>query len=301
MWRMRRVLFVGFGDVAVRTARLLVGRYRLYALTRSAEKAATLREQGVTPLVGDLDQPETLSRLAGLAHMVFHFAPPVNRGLVERRTRSLLTALASGESLPHRLVYISTSGVYGDAAGALVNETYRTNPTTARARRRLDAERWIRCWSARNGVSASILRVPGIYGPQRLPLSRLRQGTATLYDVEDPYTNHIHIDDLARACVLALTRGRANRVYNVSDDTRLKMGEYFDLVADRFSLPRPPRISRSEAAEKIPENLLSFMSESRRLVNARLKRELRVRLRYPDVGDGLAAAVNCPRGETDPR
>jgi nucleoside-diphosphate-sugar epimerase len=145
-----------------------------------------------------------------------------------------------------------------------------------------------------------ILRVPGIYAADRLPLQRLRAGTPALAAPEDPYTNHIHADDLARVAVAALMRGRGQRTYNASDDSALRMGEYFDLVADRLGLPRPPRVSRQGAGAHIPEVLLSFMRESRRLANTRLRRELRVRLRYPTVAEGLAG-LGSELPQKDPR
>jgi nucleoside-diphosphate-sugar epimerase len=136
-----------------------------------------------------------------------------------------------------------------------------------------------------------ILRVPGIYAADRLPLERLRTGTPALTTEDDAYVNHVHADDLARVALAACHRGYANRMYNVTDDAPQKMGDYFDLVADGFGLPRPPRVTRAEAERLLPQNLLSFMRESRRLVNRRIKRELRTRLRFPTVTEGIAAAL----------
>jgi nucleoside-diphosphate-sugar epimerase len=132
--------------------------------------------------------------------------------------------------------------------------------------------------------------VPGIYAADRLPLERLRRGTPALAAQEDAFVNHVHADDLARIVVAALRHGQPNRSYNAVDDVPQRMGEYFDVVADSFDLPRPRRIARAEAERTLPRELYSFMNESRRLVNARMKRELRVKLRYPSVHDGLAAA-----------
>ena len=202
----------------------------------------------------------------------------------------MIRALAKGGSLPQRLVYISTSGVYGDCGGDVIDETRRALPSSDRARRRLDAERQMRAWGAETGVQVSILRVPGIYSAARLPIARLMAGTPALSPERDPYTNHIHADDLARTVLAALSRGRGGRAYNASDDCWMKMGEYFDMVANQFDLPRPPRVSWEVAQTQLPENLLSFMRESRRLANGRLKKELRVRLRYPTAQLGVVAA-----------
>lgn len=284
---MRRLLVVGFGDIAQRMVPLLAGRWRVYALARDPRRFPLLRALGVTPVRGDLDRPETLAPLAGLAHDVAHLAPPPERGARDTRTAHLIAALAKGGSLPQHFVYISTSGVYGDCGGALVAETRPARPQTERARRRADAERQLRVWGRRSGVRVSILRVPGIYAADRLPLARLRYGTPALNADEDVYVNHVHAEDLARIVVAALQRGAPGRMYNAADDAPIRMGDYFDLVAERFGLPRPPRVSRAAASRLIAPNLRSFMSESRRLVNRRLKQELRVRLRFPTVREGI--------------
>jgi len=191
--------------------------------------------------------------------------------------------------LPRRFVYLSTSGVYGDCAGERVDETRAPRPRTERARRRLDAEQAVSNWGAREGVETVILRVPGIYAADRLPLDRLARGTPVLRREDDVYTNHIHADDLAAIVATALHAAPASGTYNASDDSAIKMGDWLDLVADRAGLARPRRVSRAEASRVVPADLLSFMSESRRLSNERLKSELGVRLRYPTVVHGLAA------------
>lgn len=288
---MKRLLIVGCGDVALRTLPVLAGRYRVYALSHSRERFAQLRARGVVPMLGDLDCPDTLDELAGLAQEVLHFAPPPPQGTRDTRTAHLLAALAKAKSLPQHLVYISTTGVYGNCAGALVAETMRLRPQTDRALRRVDAERQLREWGRRNRVRVSILRAPGIYAENRLPLARLKAGTPVLNADEDCYTGHVHADDLACMAVQALRFAPPGRLYNAADDSRLKMGEWFDLVADRCGLPRPARISRDDARIRIPANLLSFMAESRRLSNRRIKNELRLKLRYPTVAEGLEAAL----------
>ena len=301
----KRILMVGCGDIALRVAALLRGRHLLFGLARRAGRCAELRAAGILPLSGDLDSRASLARLAGLADVVLHFAPPATpkvpsptggrsgrgtqeRGEVKRdlRTRNLLAALSRGK-LPARLVYISTSGVYGDCAGARVNETRALNPQTARARLRADAERQIRSWAERNHVGACILRVPGIYAAGRLPLERLRAGMAAIARDKDSYTNHIHADDLARIVAAALRYGKPGRVFHACDDSEMKMGDYFDAVADAFNLPRPPRLSRAETERSVSPALWSFMNESRRLANGRMKKELGVRLRYPTLADAL--------------
>jgi nucleoside-diphosphate-sugar epimerase len=287
----QKILIVGSGDVARRILPRLAGRFRVFALLRDATRAAAWRAGGATPVIADLDDRASLARIAGLADLVLHLAPPPGDGTTDRRTRNLLAALGRGKSLPRRLVYVGTTGVYGDCGGASLDETRRLNPTNARAVRRVDAERRLRAWGRQNGVAVSILRAPGIYAADRLPLERLEKGMPALVDRDDSYTNHIHADDLAAACVAALRRGGANRAYNAVDDSDLKMGEWFDRVADAFALPRPPRIARAEAERTLPPMLMSFMRESRRIGNRRLRNELELRLAYPTVDDGIRAAL----------
>jgi nucleoside-diphosphate-sugar epimerase len=288
---MRRLLIVGCGDVALRMVGLLRGRYRLFALSHSAQRHGLLRDHGIIPLAGDLDDSASLSRLGGLPHDILHFAPPPSQGQIDSRTSNLIRSLRGSRSIPQRLVYISTSGVYGDCSGEVVDEPRPLRPQTDRARRRVDAERTLRVWGRECGVGVVILRVPGIYAADRLPIERIRAGRPAILRLEDGYTNHIHADDLARIVLAALSRGRPGRAYNAADGSWLKMGDYFDLVAETLGLPLPPRISRQEAETRVPPALMSFMRESRRLSNRRLQGELRVRLRYPTVVDGLAAVV----------
>ena len=289
---MQKLLIVGCGDVARRTLPRLLGHYQVFALLRDPAQFASWRIGGVRPILADLDRAGSLKRISGLADIVLHFAPPPERGITDTRTRHLLAALNKGKSLPQRLIYISTSGVYGDCGGERVDETRPPRPATARAQRRVDAERQLRRFGRRRGVRVSILRAPGIYAADRLPLERLQKGVKALRAEDDVFTNHIHADDLAMLTCAALRHGRANRCYNASDDSEMKMGEYFDLVADRFGLPRAPRVTRSEAQVSMSPVQLSFMSESRRLDNRRSKRELRAQWRYPQVVDGVNAAWN---------
>ncbi|WP_439606662.1 SDR family oxidoreductase [Hydrogenophaga sp.] len=296
-FRRERVLIIGCGDVGQRAARALGGgqRVRLLALTSSPARGPELRARGITPLQGDLDDPRSLRRLAGLATRVLHLAPPPSGELadwrLDPRTRALTRALVQ-RSLPSAVVYGSTTGVYGDGQGRWVGEATPARPLTPRAWRRVDAEAAVHWLGRATGVRTTVLRIPGIYAPDRpggTPRERLQRGTPVLRAEDDVYTNHIHADDLARACLLALWRGRPQRNVNVVDDTQLKMGDYFDLAADLYGLPRPPRVARDAASDQLPLVLLSFMSESRRLHNHRMKDELGLRLLYPTVAQGLAA------------
>ncbi len=269
---MKRLLIAGCGDVARRALPALGLRFEIRVLSRS---------EGA-----DLDSPASLAAFEP-ADAVLHCVPPPSTGTADTRTANLLAALESRRILPTRFVYISTSGVYGDCGGALVDESRAANPQSARAKRRADAEERLALWCSSRGVALLVLRAPGIYAADRLPLERLRAGMPVLRDADDVYTNHIHAGDLASCCLRALEEDAPAGIYNASDDTRLKMGEWFDLVADHAGLPHPPRVARSEAAGSMPPELLSFMNESRRLDNRRLKQVLGVQLRFPTVRQGL--------------
>lgn len=288
---MKRLLIIGSGYMARRIIPLLAMHYRVYALMRNDKHKASMRAQGVKVISGDLDDRAKLARIAGLADVVLHFAPPPGEGECDSRTRHLLAVLAQS-TVPGRFVYISTSGVYGDCNGDRVSETRALNPQSGRAQRRVDAELQIRAWARRNGVKAGILRVPGIYAEDRMPLDRLRISMPTIVAEEDSYTNHIHAADLVRIVVAALRRGKPNRVYHASDDSRMKMGDYLDAVADAYRLRRPPRVTRAKAQRMLPDTLLSFLNESRQLNNERLKKELKLKLLYPTVADTLASIRN---------
>ena len=270
---MKRLLVIGFGDTAHRTAALLPWRVEVRSVSRTL---------GI-----DLDRPETLPPLCGWADTVLYTAPPPGQGIADTRTRSLLAALEAGGILPRRVVYIGTSGVYGDCGGAWVDETRPVNPQTPRAVRRADAECQLLAWGAMHDSAVVVLRAPGIYATDRLPVQRLMQGIPTLADEDDVYTNHIHADDLAAIAFAALNADAPPGVYNASDDTQMKMGEWFDLVAARLDLPKPARVARTEAGKSIPAPMLSFMGESRRLVNRKMKEALRVKLAYPTVYEGV--------------
>ncbi len=331
--RRPRVLIVGCGDVGLRCVEQLRARrggVRIFALTSQPGRRAELRAAGATPIVGDLDRPSTLARAGKLARTILHLAPPQPDGTDDRRTRALVAALAARVPRPAcqpapaygrlrkgraaarsagspfqaarivterpcapRLVYASTSGVYGDCGGAWIDETRPVHPANPRAFRRVSAERQLRAAAARGVLSVRIVRIPGIYAANRLPLARLERGTPALVPADDVYTNHIHADDLAAILLRAAARGKPSRAVHASDDSELLMGEYFEHVARAFGLPPPPRVSRADAQRLLEPTLLSFMRESRRLSNARLKRELRVTLRYPTVDDFLRTAAGA--------
>jgi len=282
-----RLLIVGCGDIGLRIVARLRDRFRIIATTATAQRVVELRSAGTVPIVINLDVPHVARRLRRLAARWIDLAPPPPSGNGDPRTRRLRAACFDVD----HAVYVSTTGVYGDRGGAWLDETARPAPASDRARRRLAAEAIVRAAP----IHATVLRAPGIYAADRLPLARLRAATPALVAEDDVYTNHIHADDLARLAIAALFVGAPARVYNAVDDTQLKMGEFFDRVADHFQLPRPPRLRRATLAAAVSPAQYSFMSESRRLANLRLKRELRVRLLYPTVDAALATMRRAPR------
>ena len=312
MKRAQNILIAGFGDIGQRVARRLrrSRHYRVMALSRNYSDFSTrgkfVRSIGVEPVRGDLRNLRSLQKLTGLADTILHFAPPPSAGKSDIHTKYLLAALSEDQRpghrgsnplpsarprmLPRRIVYISTTGVYGNCNGEWIDETRQAKPESSRAKRRVDAERRLQKWGRLHGVSITILRAPGIYAEDRLPLERLKRQTPVLIPADDVFTNHIHADDLAAAVINAMRQSwpKQYRIFNVVDDSQLRMGDYFDQVADAFGVKRPPRIGRVQAEGLISPMLLSFMRESRRIGNARVKRELKVVLKYPTLASVLS-------------
>jgi nucleoside-diphosphate-sugar epimerase len=287
---MADVLIIGCGDIGRRIA--AHGRTAgasIAGLVRSAHARERLAAAGIAPVVGDLDLPATLAELPSAGALLYYLAPPPASGTSDPRVEALLDALAGRE--PRRMVYVSTTGVYGDCGGAWITEEQPLRPGSDRARRRVAAEQALRGWGEAAGVAVVVLRVPAIYGPGRLPIERLRRGDPVLREEESPYTNRIHSEDLARVCMAAAERGRAGGIYNVSDGHPTSMTEYFLRVADLLGLPRPPIIAMEEARERLSAEMLSYLRESRRIDNTRMREELGVELLYPDLEAGLAACA----------
>ena len=283
------VLIIGCGDIGERVARLERSEGRTVAgLVRSEESARRLRAAGIQPITADLETPASLNRLSLMDAVVYYFAPPPNEGVTDPRMETFVSVM-SPTNLPRRVVLISTTGVYGDCHGEWVTEDRPPNPQADRARRRLAAETTLRAWSMTRGVPVVILRVPGIYGPGYLPEKRLRSGEPVLREAESPYSNRIHADDLAQVCLAAARRGRGNAVYNVSDGHPTTMTDFFLRVAEVLGIPRPPAVSLEEARQRMGEGMLSYLAESRRIDNRRMREELGVELMYPDLAAGLAS------------
>jgi nucleoside-diphosphate-sugar epimerase len=284
-FKQTRVLIIGCGDVGLRVAKALPRHVRVLATTSNPAKVLELRAKHITPLQANLDVASSLHRLASLSRYALQLAPPPSIGSTDSRTRNLIQSLRL-RSKPTALVYASTTGVYGNCNGEWVDETRAVNPQTDRAKRRVDAESRVRTFGKQSNVRVSSLRIPGIYAADREggdPLDRVRQATPVLISEDDVYTNHIHADDLARACIAALWRGKPQRNYNIAEDSGIKTGDYYDALADAAGLPRPPRITRAEAEATLSPMRLSFLSESRRVDNSRMGRELGLRPMRQDI------------------
>lgn len=286
------VFIFGCGDVGRCVARrALADGERVAALARSDHSERNLRSLGIEVARGNLDHPESLSGLPLAGARVFYFAPPPADGCLDTRLRNVLAVL-SGQNRPARIVLISTSGVYGDCHGEWVTEDRPPHPDSDRARRRLDAEQQLLDFGRVNSVPVVILRVPGIYGPGRLPVRRLQAREPVLREEESPWSNRVHIDDLAAACRAAMSRGHDRAIYNISDGHPTTMTDYFNRVAEALGLPHPPQISRQDAAARLSAGMQSYLAESKRLDNRRMREELGVEPAYPELSAGLAACLS---------
>ncbi|MGD8567269.1 MAG: SDR family oxidoreductase [Gammaproteobacteria bacterium] len=292
---MEKVCISGFGDIGQRVARHLRQQTHasdhgldIYGLTRRTELRDRLQAMGIIPVIADLDDPASLNTLPTRDSIMFHLAPPPATGQQDTRFRNLLQA-CEHDGMPAKIILLSTTAVYGDCQGQWVDETAPVKPQTDRGKRRLDAETALHQWAAPHNVNYAILRVSGIYGAGRLPLERLRQGLPILREDQAPFSNRIHQDDLAMVCVAAAQRAPNGAIYNVCDGQPSTMSHYFKLVAQAAGLPLPPEVDREQAQQVLSAGMLSYLSESRRLRNDKMLRELEVTLQYPDLAAGLGA------------
>ena len=282
------VFIIGCGSIGQRVAKILIDRgVKIKALTRSDEAADSVANLGITPISGDLDDPASLVSLNLDGHLVFYFAPPPRSGITDQRLTNFLFAI-TGQP-PQRIVYISTSGVYGDRKGEWVNETAEPQPESDRARRRLDAEQQLRDYAENNETEVVILRVGGIFSPDKLPVERIRKGTPVLNEEECGYINRIHADDLTTICIAAMEKGKDGEIYNVSDGHPGTMTGYYNAVADSLGLARPPALTMEQAIEELTPAMLSYLTESRRLDNSKMVGDLNIELRYPTLESSLVA------------
>lgn len=288
---MTPALIVGFGYIGAHLARAERERgTHVIALVRSTEREAVAKSIGAETLSADLDQPATLSNIDAKGMRLFYLAPPPQTGNHDPRISNLLAALPK-ERAPDVFVYVSTTAVYGDSKDIWVDETTPPHPTQDRGLRRLAAEQSLLKWSEQTGTRVVILRVGGIYGPDRVPLARLRANEPMVDDPLHPsFVNVIHADDLVATLQAAAERGLNKEVYVVCDGHSTTMMRYFQVIARAASLPIPPRITMQQAREQLTPGMLSYVAESRRLQNKKMLEELQVKLRFPNISLGIS---NC--------
>ncbi|HYW90867.1 MAG TPA: SDR family oxidoreductase [Gammaproteobacteria bacterium] len=288
---MQSVLIVGCGDVGLRVARRYHKRGAAVAgVVRGDASIRRLAAERIPALQVDLDYPVSPGTLPTGGAIVHYYVPPPREGKGDPRIEHFLASIGR-DAMPARIVYISTSGVYGDCNGEWVTEQRPPAPDSDRGRRRLAAEESLRRWCEARDAEHVILRVPGIYGPGRLPIKRLKSGSPVVDERECSFSNRIQVDDLVSICVAAGEKGPGNIVYNVSDGDPTTMTEYFMEIADFLGLEPPPVISLDEARELLSPAMLSFLNESKRLDNRLLLKHLKVKLKYPSLARGLPASV----------
>ena len=288
---MTQAIIVGCGYLGERVGAAERARgAQVLCLVRRVERVQALTAAALPAQAVDLDRPDTLVDLPGAGALIYYFAPPPGRGREDPRIGAFLAALPA-ERPPRRMVLVSTTGVYGDCRGEWVDENRPPAPQAERAHRRLNAEQRLRAWCDGRGVESAILRVPGIYGPGRLPRARLEAGTPVLAEHLAPWSNRVHVDDLVTACLMAGHQPDAGGIYNVSDGRPTTMTDYFNRVADALGLARPPQLDADAARAQLSAGMLSYLAESKRIDNRRMREELGVALQYPDLAAGLAQSV----------
>lgn len=287
--RNRNCLIVGCGYTGRRLAAKLAPA-AVTGLVRTLQSARELERQGISPLILDLDQ--TLPPFPRHWQQIYYFAPPPKQGRQDPRMAHFLQSLGTRKQ-NMRLVYLGTTGVYGDCDGAWVDEHQAVEPRVERALRRYDAEQQLREWRTTTGNEVIWLRVAGIYGPNKLPLSRLQQGKPMISPEFAPWTNRIHADDLVQVCKAAMEQGKDGEVYNVSDGQPGNMADYFNQVADTAGLPRPPLVSPDDTAGQLSSGLRSYLAESRRIDNRKMLQDLHIELKYPTLAQGLAHCLSA--------
>ncbi|MEM7303908.1 MAG: NAD-dependent epimerase/dehydratase family protein [Pseudomonadota bacterium] len=279
-------IITGCGQVGRQLCDLLaVQNKTITCLVKTQASRDLLTQRGFTAKTFDLDTRPTLPEDLPLAQSdLYYFIPPSNTDLIDHRIDYFLELCKT--HIPRRIVYISTSGVYGDCNGEWVNEAHPASPVTERAKRRYYAELSLIQFCKEFQCQFNILRVGGIYGPERLPLERLKTVTVVCPE-EAPYSNRIHAYDLASACLAAMHCDTHGEIINVADGHPTSMTDYFYQLADMAELPHPPCVPLSQAEEKLSPGMLSFINESRRLSIDKMQSVLKIALKFPTLEQGL--------------
>jgi len=282
---------IGCGDIGIRVAKLAAARQiKVYALSRGNKIAPDSEMSGIELAHCDLDSLEPISALNLKGAVVLYAAPPPGGGVIDTRIRNFLAGLRPGYE-PAKLLYISTTSVYGDCGNETVTEERSVSPANHTAKRRCDAERRFKRWGAEHGIPFVTLRVAGIYGPGRIPMQRILSQEPLLNENEVGYTNRIHADDLAEVCLRALEKGEDGDIFNVCDGEVSKMTDYFNTITDLMELPRLPQVSLDEARQVMSPLMFSYMTDSRKISNRKMLEKLEIKLKYPTMLEGLKASL----------
>jgi len=288
---MNQVFIAGCGYIGQRVARLAQeAGSDVTCMVRSHERERCLTAAGLKTIVCALDDPALIPALDLRGKTVFYFVPPPGGGVIDQRARNFCDVLSSSFA-PVKIVYISATSVYAARDGSVVTEQSSIVPASAMGKRRLDAENVFRRYGVNHGVPVVILRVSGIYGPGRLPLTQIHQGQPLLRWEESGPSNRIHADDLAQICVIAAEKACDGEIFNVSDGQPSSMTEYFNAVADVIGAPRQPQVSLDDARRIMSPLMLSYISETRVIDPTQMFQRLGVKLRYPSLQDGLQASL----------
>lgn len=287
---MKKVFIAGCGYIGERIARLTRDDGKsVTCMVRSSNHVSRLSENGFNAIACSLDDIAAIPQMDIAGSTFFYLVPPPGGGITDTRARNFIASLANTPP-PSKIVYISATSVYSEAAGGIVTEDSPVEPVSAMGKRRLDAEAAFLQYGQANHVPVVILRVSGIYGPGRLPLMQISQGQPLLREEESGPSNRIHADDLAAVCLAAAEFGEGGDIFNVSDGHPSSMTSYFNACADTLKLPRQPQVSLDEARLVMSPLMFSYISESRVVDSGRMLKQLNVKLRYPTVQEGLAAS-----------
>lgn len=288
----KSAIIIGCGDIGRRFAALAqaAGFNPIFGTYRSEDTAAKLSAQGIQPYPLILDAPGNSTALPTANATILYCVPPPGGGFHDSRARNFCHLLSLAPK-PARIVYLSTTAVYGNHGDNWITEQTEPAPNTSRGHRRLDAETAFTQFSHQNHVPLIILRVAGIYGPDRLPLQQLLSGHPVLSPAEAKPTNRIHADDLAAVCLTAAEHGATGAIYNVCDGHPTSITDYFTSAAALLSLPAPRQISMDEADKVMTPLMLTYVREGHLISNQKMITELKISLRYPTLIDGLPSCM----------
>ena len=276
---------LGFSGKAL-AARLNAKGWRITGTSRSAEGTAAIAALGYNAFVFDGMTPLPAQAFKDVTHIVVSVPPDAGGDPALRHHAKDLAVRAGAIKW---FAYLSTTGVYGDHGGGWVSEESPLTPSTERGQRRLDAESGWLALHRRHGLPMHVFRLAGIYGPGRNQLVSMLDGTAKRIVKPGQVFSRIHVEDIAAVLEASMARPNPGAAYNVCDDEPCPPQDVVAHAAELLGLPAPPAIAFGQA--RLSPMARSFYAESKRVSNARIKRELGVSPRYPSYREGLAALV----------